>query len=597
MAVTAFCHISKLLCSSRDPSTLVALDDGCARTFADFRAAVSRLASLLCSRPGRRYALHCENAYAFATGLLALLHADKQILLPPHLQPHQREVLPHQVDGLISDQGSATSDAFITAPLGADMPETGFEFAPLSTTQPVLELCTSGTTGESKRIPKTLRNLEEEVRGLEEQWGELIGPATVYGSVSVQHIYGLLFRVLWPLAAGRPFSAVQLVYPEELLTQSPHPFCLITSPAQLKRMPDLVDVQLLSAFCRAVFSSGGLLPEESALRMQRGLGRAPLEVFGSTETGGIAWRTHDEPSPVWHVFQSVNVACQSDGRLRVQSPYVCTSLPDDWFVMGDSAEILSPRTFLLGERTDRIVKVEEKRVSLIEIERRLTEHPLVAEAAALLFSPNFCARQGWPQRQRLGAAIVLRDAGRLAEICEGPAVVSRLLREHLLRFFEKSTVPRSVRFVRRLPAAAHGKCSTIDLEALFEAPHALREAAGRAYPMADLEQCGGDYALVKLEIPPELIYFDGHYPNAPLVPGFVQVHWAASIARALFNCPHHVHAIEALKFQTPLLPNARCELHLTWKEPAGRLEFRIAADGRTYSSGRMLTRPGEGAVI
>ncbi|MFD2980293.1 AMP-binding protein, partial [Klebsiella pneumoniae] len=79
-----------------------------------------------------------------------------------------------------------------------------------------ISLCTSGSSGEPKRIDKQLRQLAIEVQVLEDLWGADLGPACIIGSVATQHIYGLLFRVLWPLCAGRPFVRRQLPFPEDL---------------------------------------------------------------------------------------------------------------------------------------------------------------------------------------------------------------------------------------------------------------------------------------------------------------------------------------------------------------------------------------------
>ena len=68
-----------------------------------------------------------------------------------------------------------------------------------------LTLYTSGSSGAPKPIRKTLAQFDAEVRTLEAQWGALVGDATMLGSVPHHHIYGLLFRLLWPLAAGRAF--------------------------------------------------------------------------------------------------------------------------------------------------------------------------------------------------------------------------------------------------------------------------------------------------------------------------------------------------------------------------------------------------------
>ena len=62
----------------------------------------------------------------------------------------------------------------------------------------------------------------------------------------------------------------------------------------------------------------------------------------------------------------------------MKSPFVCN---DDWFTTGDSAELApelqNTRTFFLKPRLDRTVKIEEKRVTLSELEERLANHDYV----------------------------------------------------------------------------------------------------------------------------------------------------------------------------------------------------------------------------
>jgi len=87
----------------------------------------------------------------------------------------------------------------------------------------------------------------------------------VIGSVATQHIYGLLFRLLWPLCAGRPMLRRTLPFAEDMqrASREQSAFCWVASPALLKRMGDNLDWPALRQV-RRVFSSGGPLPAEDA---------------------------------------------------------------------------------------------------------------------------------------------------------------------------------------------------------------------------------------------------------------------------------------------------------------------------------------------
>src|SRR6218665_2177251 len=122
---------------------------------------------------------------------------------------------------------------------------------------------------------------------------------------------------------------------------------------------------------RCVFSSGGPLPFEVSRSAAMVLGQTPVEVFGSSETGGIAWRQCASAEDSWQLFSDVQWRLH-DGCLAVCSP----RLPDAaWWSTSDRAEPAGIHGFRLLGRADRIVKIEEKRVSLDAMEQQLLKTP------------------------------------------------------------------------------------------------------------------------------------------------------------------------------------------------------------------------------
>ena len=72
---------------------------------------------------------------------------------------------------------------------------------------PFVEFRTSGTTGEGQPVVKALRHLEDEIAALDERLGPALeGDTRIFATASHQHIYGLLFRLLWPLASTEPYG-------------------------------------------------------------------------------------------------------------------------------------------------------------------------------------------------------------------------------------------------------------------------------------------------------------------------------------------------------------------------------------------------------
>ncbi|PXX76401.1 Acyl-coenzyme A synthetase/AMP-(fatty) acid ligase [Pseudomonas sp. LAMO17WK12:I10] len=517
------------------------------------------LAAGLQARGVQRLALHLEDAAELAIALLGAWRAGVSVLLPADLQPQTRQRWATQVDLWLTDQpGDAHLVDFDQVPLPA---------AELDLDGCRLSLCTSGSSGEPKRIDKSLRQLANEVEALEQLWGKGLGQACIIGSVATQHIYGLLFRVLWPLCAGRTFVRRQLPFPEDLQRASrEHPaFAWVASPALLKRMGDNLDWPALSPV-RRVFSSGGALPADAAQGLHQRLGQWPTEILGSSETGGIAWRQGDS---LWQAFAGVELSQDSDGALLIASPYLPTGHIEH---TADAARIATDGRFELLGRLDRIVKLEEKRISLPMLEQALAEHAWVAEARLGVVREN---------RASLGALLVLSEQGLHALRNQGRRALTQALRQHLSQHCEALALPRRWRLLRQLPLNSQGKLPQADVEALLLAPRP------RAPEVLEQLEADGEWSL-QLAIPPDLAYFSGHFPQTPVLPGVVQVDWALALGQQLLDLPGRFAGMEVLKFQQLVRPGDQVQLHLRFDHERGKLYFAYRNDTAACSSGRIL---------
>ena len=518
-----------------------------------------RLAAGLQARGIRRVAVHLEDAAELAVALLGAWRAGASVLLPADLQAQTRQRWAADVDLWLTDQpGDTRLDDLRQAPLSP---------AELDLDQCWLSLRTSGSSGEPKRIEKTLRQLSNEVHALEQLWGAELGSACMIGSVATQHIYGLLFRVLWPLCAGRAFVRRQLAFPEDLQRASrEHPaFAWVASPALLKRMGDNLDWPALSGV-RRVFSSGGALPAEAAQSLQQRLGQWPTEIFGSSETGGIAWR---QGGGLWQPFAGVELSQDSDGALLIASPYLPTGHVEH---TADAARIAEDGRFELLGRLDRIVKLEEKRISLPMLEQALVAHDWVSEARLGVVQEN---------RASLGALLVLSENGLRALRNQGRRAVTEGLRRHLSEHCETLALPRRWRWLRQLPLNAQGKLPQAEVEALLMAPRP------KGPEVLEQVESDGEWNL-QLVVPPDLAYFSGHFPTAPVLPGVVQVDWAMDLGRQLLDLPPRFVGMEVLKFQQLVRPGDQIQLHLRFDRERGKLYFAYRNATAACSSGRIV---------
>ncbi|QFI36998.1 hypothetical protein FR932_03725 [Moritella marina ATCC 15381] len=77
-----------------------------------------------------------------------------------------------------------------------------------------------------------------------------------------------------------------------------------------------------------------------------------------------------------------------------------------------------------------------------------------------------------------------------------------------------------------------------------------------------------DCAILTLHIPTDLDYFKGHFDQAPILAGVVQLHWAAELAQQYLDiAATDVMDIQVLKFQEMILPGHEVVLTLTKKSP------------------------------
>jgi acyl-coenzyme A synthetase/AMP-(fatty) acid ligase len=263
-------------------------------------------------------------------------------------------------------------------------------------------------------------------------------------------VYGLLFRVLWPLLERRAFATFDLEYPEQLLGAASEGNALISSPALLKRVAHLPSA---SGKWRAIFSSGGMLIGEAVANATRVFGVCPTQILGSTETSGVASRSE---APRFKALPGVDLRVTADDLLEVRSEY---SGAEGWVPLGDRVRFNDDGTFELLGRADQIVKIEDKRVSLTEIERCLLEHSWVKEVATVALEDG--------GRQYVGAVVELGDAGRIALGGSGRAAVAAALKAAVRGRVDPVAVPRVFRFLAAMPSDAQGKRQAATLKELF----------------------------------------------------------------------------------------------------------------------------------
>ncbi len=584
---TRLIPLSRLLEGVGDPALRVAFGRSGEPRRRDLVRDATALAERIAKVGRGRWLLFTSDSYAMVVGLLGLAASRSLAVLPPNRQPETlRRLAAGAVGALIDADVPRVSGLPAFSPLEA-APGDGGAAAALDRDAPLAEFRTSGTTGEGQPVQKALRHLEDEVAVLEERLGSTLpADARIFATASHQHIYGLLFRVLWPLATGRPFATETFLHSQELLPRmlDCESAALVTTPVHLKRLAASADLRALRGVCRAVFSSGGPLDPDTAASVAEGLGASPIEILGSTETGGIATRRRDLDGERWHPLPRVDVERRNgDARLLVTSPFVSVGEAVGGgrarALLGDRIELAPEGGFRLLDRADRVVKVGEKRLSLPEMERALALHPACEEVALLVLEQA--------GERRVHAVVVASPVGQELLARDGRRALRKALTRHLALHFDPVLLPRAWRFVEALPRDAQDKVPLPALRALF----ADRSAGRPTAPKVVAEERLPEGLVRQLEVPEDLAQLEGHFEGFPLVSGVVQLGWVLAAAGDWLGHPAELVGLEALKFPEPLRPGRRVTLELHRSADGRALRFRIHAGPSEFACGRAILGP------
>ena len=399
-----------------------------------------------------------------------------------------------------------------------------------------VEFRTSGSTGVAKSIVKTFESLAKEVDYHRSFYrSSLTRDITFLSTVSPDHMYGTLWRKMLPKAANLVCDESIILSPEELVAKmkSAKKVFLVTTPSFLERFTLYSSQYEVPRNCMEITTSGGPLPPEVSRRAAEVFGIVPREIYGSTETGGIASRRGDSP---WELFAPVK-ARSVEGRLEVRSPFSFRKR----HLMGDAVDIIDDRHFVLKGRVDRIVKINEERVDLAECETELEKLGFAGAALAVLDGAHGPV---------LGALLV-PPAGTVPEEIDEALKSNRskkslLLRKFTQSIFPKGTVPRRFRFVRALPRNAQGKVISGEVREWLETD--LEEPDFRGQTLED-----GVFEA-DVVFPADAPYFRGHFDSFHLLPGVAQLGFAVRYSAFVRGISEPVKTVKRLKYTSIIRP-------------------------------------------
>jgi len=249
------------------------------------------------------------------------------------------------------------------------------DLEPVNIDDTVIYLYTSGSTGKSKLINKKAVNLISEVKELKRILG-INNEDIFYFTPPLYHIYGFLFGLLLPLYCSAKIVLDYNFTPESIADfvkkREINYFVSIPSYYRL-----FVDLNLINCFsnCKNLFSSSAPLPLDVSAKFYE-LNIKITEIYGSTETGGVAYRT-SAISQEWKMFSYVKIVEEPSGyidsddsqkkivELRLLSPAISVNYDiNKGFNTGDVVQLSTDGKFILLGRNTRFVKISGKRIDL-----------------------------------------------------------------------------------------------------------------------------------------------------------------------------------------------------------------------------------------
>ena len=347
-------------------------------------------------------------------------------------------------------------------------------------------LYTSGTTSRPKGVVTTHANIAAQVMTLVETW-EWSASDRIVLCLPLHHVHGIINVVCcalwsgascqmqprfdanatWDAIAGGDvtlFMAVPTVYAKLIYAWD------TASPKRRARLTQAC------AKLRLMVSGSAALPVSTLQRWKEVSGHTLLERYGMTEIGmalSNPLRGERVPGSVGTPLPSVEVQLVGDngkpvapgtpGEIEVRGPSVFAeywgkpgatreAFRDGWFRTGDTAVVENGVYRILGRTNIDILKTGGHKVSALEIEETLREHPAVAE----------CAVVGVPDPEwgeRVAAAVVLND---------GDALDLPSLRTWAKKSLAPYKLPSRLLLLDSLPRNSMGKIIKPSLIALFQ---------------------------------------------------------------------------------------------------------------------------------
>jgi malonyl-CoA/methylmalonyl-CoA synthetase len=350
--------------------------------------------------------------------------------------------------------------------------------------RPALIIYTSGTTGRPKGVVSTHANLRAQITTLVDAWGWTAEDRTLL-VLPLHHVHGVVNVLCCALWSGAVCEILPRFDADETwrAIESGRLTLFMAVPTVYRRLIAAFDGADEERRARMVAGGRGMrlmvsgsaaLPVQMLERWREISGHTLLERYGMTEIGMALSNPLEgerRPGSVGLPLPGVETRVVGDegapvppgtpGDLEIRGPSVfhqywrrpeatAEAFRDGWFRTGDVAVVEDGYYRLLGRRSVDIIKTGGFKVSALEIEEVLREHPAIAECAVVGIDD-----EEWGER----VCLAVEAAGDLPPLAELQAWARQRLAPYKL--------PRDLRLVDSLPRNAMGKVVKPEVARLF----------------------------------------------------------------------------------------------------------------------------------
>jgi len=354
-------------------------------------------------------------------------------------------------------------------------------------------LCTSGTTSQPKGVVFTHASLGAQVDSLVNAW-RWTDNDRIPLFLPLHHVHGIVNVMTCCLWAGgllETFERFDMATITERVAAGRYTVFMAVPTIyhrlieHLESLDPATREHLCAAFrgLRLMVSGSAALPASVHERWAQLTGQALLERYGMTETGMALSNPYDgerRPGAVGVPLPGVEVRLVDDagtpirgegvaGEIEVRGPTVfreywndpdasAAAFHDGWFRTGDVAVVEAGAYRILGRKSMDIIKSGGYKLSALEIEAALLEHPAIAE----------CAVVGVPDDawgEIVAAAVVPRM--KVASAADSGGLSLDILRDWCRSRLSPYRIPRRLHVCDSLPRNPMGKVVKNSLVELF----------------------------------------------------------------------------------------------------------------------------------